>query len=451
MSLADIQKNVRINLQVVVEDLKESSAEVESSVEGAADELKNFGETSEEVNDAVKDVGSTMEEQSRKSFPSWALSVMFLGQQMVSSIRSIASSASGAFNEVQNSIEDNETGFNRLSNAMFGLRYSVGRALEPLADRLAEAVDSFSEFTDKHPELVEMAAAISAIVGGLALVVGTGRMALFAFTQLGKVFSTVLIPIIKAFGVITAAAFFKIAAIVLVVIAAWVSNFAGFRDRVTEMFESLLKNIKRIWNGLKSFFSGLLDIIVGIFEGDTDRILEGMRGVASGIIRIFGSVAHFVSTLLVKTSQFFIDVFIKAVSYLGDRLFAFFEWAASGMDDLFGTNIASNFQELRKLNEEGAKIASDAIGDGLDYLLDGLDEGIDSFAEFVEGGAEGEAPSIDGMVDADTRVPMTRVPDQAQTPANNMTQRPVVVNANVRTLEDVDSLISRVDRGNYGV
>jgi hypothetical protein len=107
--------------------------------------------------------------------------------------------------------------------------------------------------------------------------------------------------IATALGVGFGTAFAIVAGIIVAVVAlvvgaieAWKNNFYGFRDAVIGIWES----IKTVVNGFVQFFTGLWDIITGIFTGNYDKIKQGFSLLGEGIKNIFKGVANFVINII---------------------------------------------------------------------------------------------------------------------------------------------------------
>jgi len=260
-------------MQQAFSDLDRSMKENTKNIDSATDSFDTLQKKSDDVSDSLEEV-------SNKEFPSWALSVMFLGQQMVSVMGGIAQAASSAFNEVQNSVEDNQTGFNRLENQMFDLQYATGRALEPLADALATAVSYLTDFVENNPRLVATMSAFMGIAGLVLSLAGTIGIAAFSLKQflglfasssaltsawtsvkgvilsIGKGAIPFLTAAFKGFIAFVVANAYVLSAVVAAVLVAWFTNFGQFRDFVKDLFGNVVDFVKDTWGGLKKFFGG---------------------------------------------------------------------------------------------------------------------------------------------------------------------------------------------------
>lgn len=182
-------------------------------------------------------------------------------------------------------------------------------ALQPLADVLFNIMDFFMNLPEPVQKIIGMFVILAAALGILFTVLGMfGTFAVGGFkiiagavSGLWGVLSGFVAWVAGALGVSFGVAFAIILAVIVAVIAlvvgaieAWKNNFLGFKDAVIGIWEA----IKTVVQGFVNFFKGILDIVVGIFTLNGDKIKEGFRLVGEGIKGIFKGVANFVINII---------------------------------------------------------------------------------------------------------------------------------------------------------
>lgn len=106
----------------------------------------------------------------------------------------------------------------------------------------------------------------------------------FVITSLAGIFTSVLLPILAI-----------VAVAVLGFWLAWKENFANIRDWV----QVIVEGIKQFFKGLKTFFGGVIDFIIGLFTGDTVKILDAWERIKEGVVDIFKGLGKFILGVIV--------------------------------------------------------------------------------------------------------------------------------------------------------
>ena len=75
-----------------------------------------------------------------------------------------------------------------------------------------------------------------------------------------------------------------IIAIIIGIFLSWKTNFG----KIKVWAEVVVEGIKSMFSGLKRFFSGILDVIVGLFSGDTEKLINGLKNIWSGFWEFVG-------------------------------------------------------------------------------------------------------------------------------------------------------------------
>jgi len=140
---------------------------------------------------AVKNANSQLANQLKmgkeiqRPFQGYAMSLMFAGMALKRMFDTIWKSTTKTFQEISHSVENSTTQFDMLKGSMKFLQFTVGQALEPIADRLIPIIDRLSEWVDLHPKFTAFAAIFTAIAGTLLMVGGMTILAVEGFIGLG--------------------------------------------------------------------------------------------------------------------------------------------------------------------------------------------------------------------------------------------------------------------------
>lgn len=119
-----------------------------------------------------------------KPFAGYAMSIMFFGMAIQRAMDAIWKSGTKTFNDVMHSVEGTTTGFDMLEGSLKYLQFSVGEALEPLAEALIPIIDFITDLVQQNPELVRGIVAWGAVLGAIFTVGGGGVLALNGFLEL---------------------------------------------------------------------------------------------------------------------------------------------------------------------------------------------------------------------------------------------------------------------------
>jgi hypothetical protein len=116
-------------------------------------------------------------QKTQRPFAGWAMSIMFAGRALQRGFTSIWKSSTKTFNEVMHSVEGTSTGFDMLEGSMKFLGFTIGSALEPIAMKLIPIIDMMSEWVSQHPQLTAGVLSVVGILGTLAFVGGSVKLA----------------------------------------------------------------------------------------------------------------------------------------------------------------------------------------------------------------------------------------------------------------------------------
>jgi hypothetical protein len=117
---------------------------------------------------------------------------------------------------------------------------------------------------------------IKALFPGLAATIaGAGGGIMGVFKSIGAAIAGMGAPILLIAGIITA--------VIVGMYLAWKENFLGMKQTV----QNFIDGVKQWFNGLITFFSGIWDIIKGIFSGNGDLIIQGLKKMFQGLFDWF--------------------------------------------------------------------------------------------------------------------------------------------------------------------
>lgn len=232
--------------------------------------------------------------KSKRPFAGFALSIMFLGQQMKQIFTSIATAGLSTFNDVAHSVEGNITSLDLLNAEWTYLKFNIGEALMPLIDWLIPIVSSIADWVQEHQALTAAIVAGGLALGTVLMVAGALKLAFDgiagALTFMAPLFAGIQTSIAAVAAeagwgfVLTTLGLWALAAVA--VIAAWETNFAAFQEFIKGIFGGIWVTIKTVWEGLVTIFKGVWNIIKGIFTGDFSLLLDGIIKVFQGAIKI---------------------------------------------------------------------------------------------------------------------------------------------------------------------
>ena len=302
--------------------LVESSAISEKTAQNIS---KQFKKTSKRVQETSKDIDSQ-----RKSFPAWALSLMFAGHMIQRMYQQIARTGTQTFNTIMRSQDYTRSNFEHFQNTVTKAWFYVGQALEPIWAYLTKIVDKVAEWIKENPKIVQQKTEILGVLGTIFTVIGSIVLLVAALT---KMFSAIagwkiwgllaqlgvwIWGIIKVIAAAVGIAAGWVAAIVAAVIAAivllivyWDEVWAFLKKLwgwIKQAFMWLVNGIvwvaKKIWGALKWAFnavwSGLkwlwnkfldigawiLNLFISIGEGIYNGLISGIEGAINGAIRL---------------------------------------------------------------------------------------------------------------------------------------------------------------------
>lgn len=328
-------------------------------------------------------------------FQGWAMSLMFAGMALQRISQSIYKFGTKAFQEISHSVEGTVTQTDMLEGSMKYLGFTIGQALEPVVSFLIPIIDAISQWTEENPKLVAFGIVLMGIVGTLAMVGGSARLAwtnglqpFVAMFAKGGAFSAVsssLSGVVTALGGI-GVALGVLAAIVIVLIALWKTNLGGFRDFIKDTFGVLWETIKAIFERIWKIIKTVMDIVVAIFEGDWDKVFALTWKLVKQIVALFLDALLGIGALIVNIMIFawnlVVDVvfkiFVNLVAYIRNLFTDVLIWLAQKLrnvlpeDSLLAGVLDKAISKLEdaKAKTDAWKESMNAVGAGIkgDYI-----------------------------------------------------------------------------------
>jgi hypothetical protein len=203
-------------------------------------------------------------------FSGYALSVMFLGQQLQAMFTNMARFGVKAFNDVMHSVEGTVTQSDMLNSSMTYLGFTIGQALEPVLAYLIPIIDKVADWIVQNPKLT---AGIIAVGTALGTILGIGGAAKLAFDGLSGTF----FALSGAFSSTSTA-------------LGAVSIGLGGILLVAGLLALAVAGVVLAWKGLVEGFSqltsGVVDVFKGLLDGDFTLLLQGLINIVSGVVKI---------------------------------------------------------------------------------------------------------------------------------------------------------------------
>lgn len=235
-----------------------------------------------------------------------AASTLF-GKEAMSGMLAIINASDEDFNKLTNSIynadgtaaqmaetmQDNLTGqLTILKSALEGLAISFGEILIPYLTQavqwLTGVIDKFNSMDESTKKLIVVVGTIAAAIGPVLLIIGKLSSAIGSIISLiggAGGLSAVLTALTGPIGIVIAA--------VAALVAAWVTDFGGIREKTAEIFEAIKSIFTTAWEFISNLwnenFLGIQDIATTVWES-IELIFQTAFEVISNIFQIFAAL-----------------------------------------------------------------------------------------------------------------------------------------------------------------
>lgn len=327
---ADVIIHVKLALNRAKKDLTAYRKKVTNMGRVTATQMKGLDSRIKTVAASTKRLTS-LTQKAQIPFQAWALSIMFFGMAMQRVFSQIWKASTATFNEVMHSVAGTVTGFDMLTGSLKYLQFTAGQALEPLAYHLFPIIDAISAWIEDNQTLFRTLLTIVGVLGTFLMVTGTLVLGILgvvtAAGMVGTAFTAIKVAVGLAFAGagLTITAFVALVLGVLVVIAAaWHSNFGGFRDFVKGIFTAIWATVKSVFKNIIEIFKGIWMIIKGIFTGDFQMVLDGaskiVKNFVAGVIKIFWGLAAAIGNVFVIIVNMIKDAFFGLITFFAEQI-----------------------------------------------------------------------------------------------------------------------------------
>lgn len=326
-------------------------------------------------------------DRNQPPFAGWALSLMFFGMQVQRVMTRIGKSSLQTFDRVMNSVDGTVTNFDRLNGSMEYLKFVTGQALDPLLARLVPIIDRISEWVIENPKLVATLVSVVAVIGSLAFVIGTTRLAFSGIIPLFQKIGVLITSLSSKGGLaailggLSGPVILGIIAAVALLAAAFYTDFGGIRDFVTKTFGGMWETTKEIFGYLKEYVIGIWEFLVAFFEGDSEGMVDALKKIWGSIYGVFKSGVKLLGLVLINLGVLVVnllkDLVMKGVTALIelalDLMLSHIQWWVKQVEKLL------NFAGIETPGWitgiiDGLETAKDAVGDLQDKSVKAADK-----------------------------------------------------------------------------
>lgn len=271
-----------------------------------------------------------------KKFQGWALSVLFLSQQIQRSFQRMTTSSMKMFQDVAHSANGLVTNIDRLNGEWQYLKFTIGEAintaLAPLLPLITDVVTKLADWISRNPKLtatllalgivisylVNIGAQLVLLFNGLAMAgfIGTASAGIPVLTKFGNLIEKLALGLFPALGLEIA------------------------RTRLALAGMSAMSKL-----GLAGMVTGIILAIAWLikFTEQVGGIGGTLKAVASGLIRVFAFIGDLLTRAILIPFQTLIGLIARLMDLVG---MSTPEW----MEDFvkFRTNMSKNFLEYQQ-------------------------------------------------------------------------------------------------------
>ena len=254
-------------------------------------------------------------QKSLNSFSMEFLGILFFGMQIQMMFSNLAKSTVSSFMKISEGSTSSGQAINALNASWELLGFTIGSAvataLEMVLPIVLPIIEAVSDWVQQNEKLVGWIVIAGIALGAFMFIVGSlsiGLEAVFnAILKVGagtsilnKALMEWLAPVAADAGWVfvfsTIAMWIGIIiAIVAVLYAAWITNFAGIQEFTKNTLGIIWDLIKTVFGGLWQIIKTVFEIIVAIFQGDWNRVLKLTGKV---LIQIITLIAKMVTQIL---------------------------------------------------------------------------------------------------------------------------------------------------------
>ena len=258
---------------------------------------------------------------------------------------------------------------------------AAARALELLSSVIKGLLEILEQFS---PIISGVVAAIGGFMAA-SKVVGVVTKLVEVFKTVGGALGLAKTAATALWGVLMANPVAAVVAAVVglgVALVAAYNKFDGFReavDKILEAFSGLGEAVKgllsNVINDITNIFQDVIDIIVGIFTGDGERVGEAVRSLITNILQLFGDLVLGVVDVGINLITGLIKGIWEGIKLIPEAITGVFNFIVDFFKGLFGINSPSTVFAEFGVNlieglAEGIGSVFDLIGDALSSMFD---------------------------------------------------------------------------------
>lgn len=260
----------------------------------------------------------------------FSLSMMFAGMAIQRFFTSVARAGVDSFMKITAGVTPAGQAITALGGAFeyvkFAVGEAIGMALLPLLPTIMDIVETFVDWIDENQELVGQLVILGIVIGTVLMVVGMlgsfingiwsglkilkAIMGWFGIGGVGS-FSGLLAAIVPLLPIIAA-----ILVIIGLLAAAWYFNFNGMQDFVNDWMESFWIGMKSLFKNLLGIFDGFMQILEGLFTGDTDKIMKGILTIIKNNIAFMVKLGLWLYKQIIEIVYFIVTGIIRIAGTL---------------------------------------------------------------------------------------------------------------------------------------
>lgn len=179
-----------------------------------------------------------------------------------------------------------------VNTALTSLKNDVLEAILPLVTSLAEGFADLLEWMRQHPEAVK---AITAVVIGLAVAIGTLAIAL----NIGPIISSVTTAFTALKAAMMANPYILVASLIAGLVAAFITLWSTSEE-------------------FRVFWTGIMDAITGAVQSMVEGVTNFFGGLIIGIQTIFADIGNWFGEKFSEAYQAVVDAFSNAIQFFTD-------------------------------------------------------------------------------------------------------------------------------------
>jgi hypothetical protein len=294
------------------------------------------------VDDMLKKVGTTSK-KSKVPFAGWAMSIMFFGMALKRIFDSIWKTSTKTFNDVMHSVEGTTTGFDLLQGSLTYLGFTLGMALEPIAEFIVPIIDYVSEWVLENQKLAAGIVITAGVLGTMFLFLGSMKLALDGFKALAAIMNLIKLNssgAVSGMGPLLT----KLSAFLATPVGVGVAAVLALLIALGAIVWTSFLKTPEAWKTVKDTFLKLKEPLKGLGEALENLILVLLPSFEDGW------------TAIAWTSAWVFDMIVNAIGIVIDSVSALVNMLALGIETIklwwnTITNPMAAFDNLEKVKK----------------------------------------------------------------------------------------------------